>query len=185
MMDDRSHVSQSPHRVSNADAGWTLARWFGIPIALVAALYFIQRAYDEQPFVVVTDRGAMPSPDQIAAAPRTTPAAPATGSPAPLVPVAPPGSEPLAPASLPDAAPQALSQPSPPYPQRALEAEKEGVVRLRLTITPDGHVSDAVVVSSEPPGWFDRAAEDGVRRWLYAPSAHGGTTEVDVEFKLK
>jgi periplasmic protein TonB len=183
-MSSKTH-SKSTTRTQNVEHGWTLARWFGIPIALVAALYFVQRAYDEQPFVVVTDRGAMPSPDQIAAAPRTTPAALATGSPAPLVPVAPPISDPIAPATLSDAAPQALSQPSPPYPQRALEAEKEGVVRLHLTITPDGRVSDAVVISAEPPGWFDRAAEEGVRRWLYAPSAQGGTTEVDVEFKLK
>jgi protein TonB len=115
------------------------------------------------------------------------PAEPATGSPAPLVPVAPAISEPLAPApAIPsDFVPQALSQPSPPYPQRALEAEREGIVRLRLTITPDGRVSDAVVVSSQPPGWFERAAENGVRRWRYAPSEYGATTEVDVEFKLK
>jgi TonB family protein len=59
------------------------------------------------------------------------------------------------------------------------------VVRLRLTIAPDGHVSDAKVVQAEPSGWFDRAAQDGVKRWRYVPSERGGTTEVDVEFKLK
>ena len=179
-----SHNSEQAKRTDNTEAAWTLVRWLGIPIVLVAALYFIQRSYDERPFVVVTDHGAMPSPDQIAAAHPIQPTAPATTGPAPLVPVAPPVSEPTMPGA-PEAALRPLSQPSPSYPPRALEAEKEGVVRLRLSIAPDGHVSDAKVVRSEPSGWFDRAAEEGVRRWRYAPSEFGGTTEVDVEFKLK
>jgi protein TonB len=183
MMNDRTQDSPNASRASNADAGWTLARWFGIPIVLVAALYFVQRTYDERPYVVVTDRGAMPSPDQIVASapPSSTQPLPPN---APLYPTAPPRPMPVTPA-VPQTAPQAISQPSPAYPPRALDAEKEGVVRLRLTIAPDGHVSDATVVRAEPRGWFDRAAQDGVRRWRYAPSEHGGTTEVDVEFKLK
>lgn len=179
-----SSIETDARRAANADHAWTLMRWVGIPILLVTALYFIQRTYDERPYVVVTDRGAMPSPEEIAARPATAPPAqpPVTGQP--IAPPVPP--MPLAPAPPPepDVALRAISQPSPPYPSRALNAEKEGIVRLRLTISPDGEVSDAVALRSEPPGWFERAAESGARRWRYAPPGRAVTTEVDVEFKL-
>jgi outer membrane biosynthesis protein TonB len=73
----------------------------------------------------------MPSAEEIAAQPATAlPAQPSvTGQPiAPLVPPTP-----LAPAGPSESiAPlRGIFQPSPPYPPRALNAEKEGVVRLR------------------------------------------------------
>lgn len=180
------HSATDPNsqQSANVDAAWTLVRWIGIPLILVAALYFIERTYDERPYVVVTDHGTMPSPDQIvAAAPAPQSAAPAPTLGAPLVPSTPP---PMAPQpSVPGEVLRPVERPSPPYPPRALDAEKEGIVRLRLTVAPDGHVVDAVVLRAEPRGWFERAAQDGVRRWRYAPSAMGGAADVDVEFKLK
>jgi len=173
-------------RQAHTDAAWTLVRWIGIPLILVAALYFIQRAYDGHQFTVVTSQGPMLTPEEMAAAHPVQPQppqAPATSTPAPLVPTAPTTSEPTMPLQ-PGAAPQLLSQPNPTYPPRALEAEREGTVRLRLTIAPDGHVADARVLHAEPSGWFESAAEDGVKRWRYAPSEFGGTADVDVEFKL-
>jgi len=178
----------SPDRAAHVDAGWTLVRWIGIPIVLVGALYFIQRTLDEKPYVVVTNHGPMLSPEEIARSPLTpVPGQPQPSTPAaPLVPVEPLAPPPSAVPAGPSAAPlQPISQPSPPYPARALGAEKEGVVRLRLSVAPDGRVSDSTVVAAEPPGWFERAAQDGVKRWRYEPSENGGTTEVDVEFKLK
>lgn len=177
-----------PHNDSaNTDAVWTLVRWIGIPLVLVAALYFVQRTLDQGPMAVVTNRGPMMSPEEMAAAhpiKPQTPQAPATGAPAPLVPQVPTASEPTIAAPLPGAVPQPLSQPSPNYPQRALDEEKEGVVRLRLSITPDGRVAASEVLAARPSGWFERAAKDAVSRWRYTPSEFGGTAEVDVEFKL-
>jgi len=172
-------------RKAHADAASTLVRWFAIPLALVAAIYFIQRAYDEKPFVVVTDHGAMPSAGEIAATPPAVPASPAGEPPttAPLVPTVP-APPPLTP-ETPTATLRAVAQPSPPYPARALDAEQEGVVRLRLNIAPDGSVSSSQVLNAEPRGWFEHAAQDGVKRWRYEPSELGGTADVDVEFKLK
>ncbi|MBI1209940.1 MAG: TonB family protein [Alphaproteobacteria bacterium] len=178
-------MSNDDKVTQNADAGWTLVRWFGIPIILVAALYFVQRTLDERPLVVVTNRGPMLTTEEMAAAHPIQPPAPtgpATNAPTQLSPVAPAAPQP---ATLANTTPQALAQPSPSYPQRALDAEREGVVRLRLYITPDGHVAEAKVLRAEPEGWFERAAQDGVKRWRYAPSEFGGTAEVDVEFKLK
>ncbi len=181
--DEHLQVASSTGRAANVDAVWTLVRWVGIPILLVAAIYFIQRTYDERPYVVVTDHGVMPSPEQIAVAPSTT--APAAPPPigAPLV--TPPASAPVAQPVGPPIVLQPISQPSPLYPARALDAEREGTVRLRLSIAPDGSVSEAVALHAEPPGWFERAAEMGAKRWRYAAPGRAMTIEVDVEFKLK
>jgi protein TonB len=182
-----SKQRSSTDTAANADAAWTLVRWIGIPLVLVAALYFVQRALDEKPMVVVTNHGPMLTPEEMAAAHPVQPQSPATTAnivPAPLVPIAPPMTEPAQQIQA-DAVPQPISQPGPTYPQRALDAEKEGVVRLRLFITPDGRVAATKILRAEPSGWFERAAEDGVKRWRYTPSEFGGTAEVDVEFKLK
>jgi protein TonB len=77
-----------------------------------------------------------------------------------------------------------VSKPLPRYPQRALEAEKEGVVRVRVTIQPDGTVSDAVVVYSKPEGWFESAALAAVKRWRFKAPGRVVVGEVEVEFKL-
>jgi protein TonB len=77
-----------------------------------------------------------------------------------------------------------VSKPPPKYPQRALEAEKEGIVRVRVTIQADGTVSDVVVVSAKPAGWFESAAMAAVKRWRYKASGRVIIAEVEVEFKL-
>ncbi|MDZ4870556.1 MAG: TonB family protein, partial [Alphaproteobacteria bacterium] len=77
-----------------------------------------------------------------------------------------------------------VSRPPIRYPRRAEEQEKEGVVRVRVTIQPDGTVTDVVVVSARPPGWFEQAAIDGVKRWRYKAPGRVVVAEVDVEFKL-
>jgi TonB family protein len=82
-----------------------------------------------------------------------------------------------------------LEQPTsfvkPLYPPIALTGEREGHVRLSITILPDGSVTDVQVVSAQPPGLFERSAIDAVKRWRYAPS---GTTRthvyVDIDYQL-
>jgi protein TonB len=78
-----------------------------------------------------------------------------------------------------------VSKPPPRYPQRALEAEKEGIVRIKITIQPDGSVSEAEVVSARPSGWFESAALSAVKRWRYKASGRVIVAEVEVEFKLQ
>jgi protein TonB len=82
-------------------------------------------------------------------------------------------------------APRAASKPPPAYPPRAVDAEKEGIVQLRITIQPDGEVSDAAVVAARPQGWFEAAALSAVRRWRYESSGRISTTVVEIEFKLE
>ena len=77
------------------------------------------------------------------------------------------------------------TQVQPLYPVVALNAEKEGHVRLSITILPDGTVTDIEVVSANPPGFFERSAIDAVKRWRYAPS---DTTRrhvyIDIDYQL-
>ncbi len=78
-----------------------------------------------------------------------------------------------------------VSKPPPRYPQRALDDEKEGVVRIQITISPDGSVADAQVVSARPSGYFESAALAAVKRWRYKASGRTITATVEVEFKLQ
>ncbi|MEQ1864630.1 MAG: energy transducer TonB [Micropepsaceae bacterium] len=78
-----------------------------------------------------------------------------------------------------------VSRPPIKYPQRAAEAEKEGVVRVRITIQGDGTVSDVVVVSAKPPGYFENAAIQGMKRWRFKATGRVIVVEKDVEFKLE
>ena len=73
----------------------------------------------------------------------------------------------------------------PIYPATALAGEREGRVRLSITILPDGSVTDVQVVSAQPAGLFEQSAVDAVKRWHYAPSAAARLhVYVDVEYQL-
>jgi protein TonB len=57
----------------------------------------------------------------------------------------------------------------PVYPKDALEKGLRGDVRVRITVDTDGHVRDAEVISSSPPGVFEKSALTAVRRWRFRP----------------
>ena len=61
----------------------------------------------------------------------------------------------------------------PMYPRAAAEARIEGRVVVDLTVARNGHVVEAVVVESEPPGVFDQAVLDAVLQWRYYARAEG------------
>lgn len=163
-----------------------LGRWIGIPLLVVIALYylepFIRGGSDVEVVPTVTRQRVQPYPfPEGATGPSLAPPeVPRAERAPPAVPVAP-----LVPdMSGADIVANPISQPQPQYPQRALEAEKEGIVRLRITIGPDGAVIDAQVVNAQPRGWFENAAINAVKRWRYQPSGRTIQTEVEIEFKL-
>ena len=51
------------------------------------------------------------------------------------------------------------------YPPRALAEQKEGSVGMRITVGPDGRVSDCSVIASSGNSDLDRGACDGMRRY--------------------
>ena len=62
----------------------------------------------------------------------------------------------------------------PRYPSRALSRGIEGWVLLEFGIDELGLAVNPVVIESEPPGIFDRAATSAVKRWKYRPMIEDG-----------
>lgn len=75
-------------------------------------------------------------------------------------------------------------QVKPRYPPRALRAGITGRVMAHVTIGPGGTVAKVEIVSAEPRGLFERAAEDALYRWRFQPEAAGEIVAVPVEFNL-
>ncbi|MGO8815252.1 MAG: TonB family protein [Terriglobia bacterium] len=68
------------------------------------------------------------------------------------------------------------------YPLAAKKAGIQGVVRLRVSISDDGSVSDIQVVSGDPQ--LAKAALDAVKQWRYPASDAGQVTTVSMNFTL-
>ncbi|MBI3180336.1 MAG: energy transducer TonB [Deltaproteobacteria bacterium] len=79
----------------------------------------------------------------------------------------------------------------PIYPPHAARNLLEGWVVVQFTITPSGAVSDPEVISADPPGVFDGAALQAVRKWRYKPRVEEGQpvatsgVQVKLTFKLE
>lgn len=62
-----------------------------------------------------------------------------------------------------------IQRPEPEYPRHSPPRMTEGYAVLRIALGPDGAVTRAEVVESQPPGFFDRVALAAVRQWRYCP----------------
>jgi protein TonB len=82
---------------------------------------------------------------------------------------------------------QPTSFTKPTYPTVALNGEREGHVRLSITIQADGSVTDIQVVSVTPPGFhFEDSARDAVTKWRYPATGRVRTNViVDVDYELR
>jgi TonB family protein len=195
MSADEDHVSPAPLPApstprapklsrEDSDALLWLAKWIGIPLLVVIAIYyseflFQRRTVDVVPTVTRQEVRPYPFPDGATGPTLAPPEIPRVAPPPPLPPVI--DATPPTPTEI---VARPIAQPQPIYPRRALEAEREGVVRLRITIAPDGTVADVQVIDARPSGWFEKAAIDAVRRWRYAPSERTIVTQAEIEFKL-
>lgn len=65
-------------------------------------------------------------------------------------------------------------QVSPAYPRIAKQSGIEGSVTMEVLIRPDGTVSNAKVMESNPPKIFDRAAITAMRKWKFRPKIVDG-----------
>ncbi len=74
--------------------------------------------------------------------------------------------------TLPETVP--LVQVPPSYPRRAERLQIEGFVMIEFTITPDGSVIEPVVIESEPPNVFDKAALQAIIQWKFEPRMENG-----------
>lgn len=68
-----------------------------------------------------------------------------------------------------------IAQVAPQYPRNALVQGIEGWVLVEFTIGTEGQVKDPRIVKAEPPGIFDTAALDAVKRFRFKPRTIGAT----------
>ena len=75
-----------------------------------------------------------------------------------------------------------LLQRAPVYPTLARQMHVTGVIMLYVTIEPDGHVSDILVLSGHP--LLVEAAQIAVREWKFVPGPDVSRRTVKVAFVL-
>lgn len=85
--------------------------------------------------------------------------------------------------------PVPISRPPPSYPNALASKGIEGWVLVEFFVETDGSVSEIEVLDSDPPGKFERAAKDAVRKWEYAPAKENGvprrmSTRVVLTFEM-
>ncbi len=78
----------------------------------------------------------------------------------------------------------------PIYPPEARSRGIEGKVLVEFTVTEHGEVQDPVIIEANPPGVFDQAVLESVRRWRFRPKEQNGKpiavrARQPLEFKLR
>jgi len=89
-----------------------------------------------------------------------------------------------------NARPNASANPAPRYPEFARRNGWQGIVLIRVTVTPNGRPKAVSVFRGSGYAVLDQAALESVRRWLFYPRMSGGlavesTIEVPVTFSLR
>lgn len=87
-------------------------------------------------------------------------------------------------ATLAFAAPKVVKKVPPEFPAEAVRKNiNAGSVRAKLTIAPDGKVTDVEIVEAEPKRLFDRVSIDALKEWRFEPSSEKQTHEVKLVFR--
>jgi TonB family protein len=71
---------------------------------------------------------------------------------------------------------------APTYPEIAKRMRISGMVRLAVTVDPEGKVTGVKPISGN--GMLSVAAEDAVRKWRFEPGSGASTVEVSLSFSL-
>jgi TonB family protein len=82
--------------------------------------------------------------------------------------------------------PKLLRYSAPEFPLKAIEQNLAGAVTVEFIIDVNGDPRDVRVVEATPPGVFDRAAINAVKRWHYLPPIlNGKPVEVPVQLPIR
>ncbi|MFT5314821.1 MAG: protein TonB [Candidatus Krumholzibacteriia bacterium] len=73
-----------------------------------------------------------------------------------------------------DAPPRVVVRTEPAYPYRAQQRNINGEVEVMFLVGVDGRVSQAQIMSSNPPGLFDEAVLKAVVQWKFRPGSLDG-----------
>ena len=69
---------------------------------------------------------------------------------------------------------------APAYPDLARQSNLEGLVRLRVTVAPEGSVNAVEVLGGNPV--LAKSAQDAVSAWRWTPAAHETKEIVELRF---
>ena len=76
---------------------------------------------------------------------------------------------------------KALNNPEPPYPEVARRLRLAGIVKVQVTIAPDGHVKETKITGGHPI--FVNSVEETLKNWKFAPASTETTTTLEFSFK--
>ena len=68
------------------------------------------------------------------------------------------------------------SQLQPPYPPSEYRAQRDGRVQVRVTIGPDGRVTDVVRLSATSDAFWEVTRQQALRHWRFRPATVDGRT---------
>lgn len=74
-------------------------------------------------------------------------------------------------------------QVAPTYPELAKRMGVAGVVKLELTVAPNGHVQGVKVVSGHP--LLRESAAASAKNWIFVEASETTTEEIEVSFALQ
>lgn len=90
----------------------------------------------------------------------------------------------LAAATALQASPKVVKKVPPEFPTEAVRKNiNAGSVKAKLTIAPDGKVTDVEILESEPKRVFDRVSIEALKEWRFEPAADKQTHEVKLVFR--
>ena len=83
-------------------------------------------------------------------------------------------------------APQPIYQPKPRYPMSARRRGQEGTVIFQLSLSNNGHVTNAIMLESSGSSAIDRAALKTIKTWKFPASAFNSlaTFQQKIVFRL-
>ncbi len=73
----------------------------------------------------------------------------------------------------------------PKYPPEAEAQHIEGRVRVRLTVEVNGSVSEAKILTADPPGVFDAAVMEAVVQYIFKRDGTSYQADQEIIFKLE
>jgi TonB family protein len=71
--------------------------------------------------------------------------------------------------------------PPPKYPQRALNEQVEGFVKVRMLISVTGTVEKFEIVAAQPAGYFEEAIKEALPRWRFSPAVDESGRPIEFE----
>lgn len=76
---------------------------------------------------------------------------------------------------------RAKTKVEPQYPELARKMNISGVVKIQVTVAPNGSVKDAKIVGGHPV--LAQSALDAARKWRFEPAAADSTGIIDFKFE--